>query len=243
MMEIIDKVREHHNSAIRSHDRVLFTGLYGSQNYKTDLPTSDVDTKVIILPSFYSMVFGTANTVRERHMDDGSISNVMDLVSFSRNIMKGSINFVEILFTDYFLVEEDGVEIWAWLRNNREALVRINPNGTLHACMGHIMRNFKEFQKHNENEAKAVSNIARLASFMELYASGKTTYKECLTGGSFYWKDIRTRYGETDTTCLISTAMEAAAQYVNIYKDVEPDEELVDELNNRIYQTYRELVV
>lgn len=242
-MEIIDKVRQHRDDALQCHDWVLFTGLYGSQNYKTDLPTSDVDTKVITLPSFYGMVFGTANTVHECHMEDGSISNIMDLVSFSRNIMKGSINFVEVLFTDYFLVEEDGLEIWAWLRNNREALARINPNGTLHACMGHIMRNFKEFQKHNKNEAKAVSNIARLTAFMEAYVSEKMPYKDCLTTGAFCWKDIRTHYEETDTTCLLSTAMETAAQYVNTYKDIEPDEELVEELNHQVYQTYRKLIV
>lgn len=243
MMDTIEKVRSHYDAAIQDGDFVLFTGLYGSQNYKTDLPTSDVDTKTIVLPSFYRMVFGMANAIRERHMPDGSLMKVMSLQDYSRQIMKGSINFVELLFTDYFVVSDDGKEIFTWLRDNNERLARINPNGTLHACMGHLMRNFKEYQKHNEDEAKAVSNIFRLAQFMKNYSYELMTYKECLIVDSFYCRDIRTRFEEKDITALLQPAMETAEKYLNTYKDVEANEELVDELNHQVYQTYRKLIV
>ena len=51
---IMNRVREHYNEAklYFPEDRIVGIFLQGSQNYGLDLPTSDVDTKLIVVPTF-----------------------------------------------------------------------------------------------------------------------------------------------------------------------------------------------
>ena len=48
----MNEVLKHQQTAIDKNYLVFGTYLQGSQNYKLDLPTSDIDTKTIVIPSF-----------------------------------------------------------------------------------------------------------------------------------------------------------------------------------------------
>ena len=51
---IMDRVQEHYNESLEyfPEDRIVCLVLQGSQNYGLDTPSSDIDTKLIITPTF-----------------------------------------------------------------------------------------------------------------------------------------------------------------------------------------------
>ena len=53
-MTIMSRVREHYTESLEhfSKNNIVGVFLQGSQNYKLDTPSSDVDTKLIVTPSF-----------------------------------------------------------------------------------------------------------------------------------------------------------------------------------------------
>ena len=53
-MTTMERVKEHYTEALSrfSEDRIVGVFLQGSQNYGLDYEGSDVDTKLIVVPSF-----------------------------------------------------------------------------------------------------------------------------------------------------------------------------------------------
>lgn len=246
MTSILNEVRQHHQRVVehlRPGQTALFTGLYGSQNYGTATSQSDVDTKTIVLPSFEDLVMGNSNFAYELRMPDGSLCNVLSLQSLGRNLIKGSINFVELLFTDYVVIAEEGQEIYGWLKQQREVLARVNPNGALHACMGHLMRNHHVYLKHDTNENKAVANIVRLSKFMQSYASNLMPYKKLLSANAAVIKNIRNGNADIPNYSLVSTYLNTAEQYVNACLGLGENTSLMEELQQQIIRAHRKVIV
>lgn len=56
-MDTMHRVLEHYDEAktLFPEDRIVGIFLQGSQNYGLDLPTSDVDTKLIVVPTFQEL--------------------------------------------------------------------------------------------------------------------------------------------------------------------------------------------
>ena len=56
---IIQQVQAHYNEALNYFDERSIVGIFlqGSQNYGLDTPDSDIDTKLITLPSLDDIVF------------------------------------------------------------------------------------------------------------------------------------------------------------------------------------------
>ena len=67
--------------------KVIYIGLYGSQNYNVDDEKSDIDCKAIILPTLHDVIFRkvTSTTIE---CENGSI-DVKDLITFYDVIRKG----------------------------------------------------------------------------------------------------------------------------------------------------------
>lgn len=238
MTTILNEVENHHfyvMSKLQPGQTILFTGLYGSQNYGADTPQSDVDTKTIVLPSFEDLVRGNSEFAYELTMPDGSLCNVLSLYSFARQLTKGSINFVELIFTDFVVVTVAGQKIYSWLKQHREELARINQHGTLHACMGHLMSNYKDYLKPNSDEKKIVANMLRLAQFMRNYASDLMTYKELLSVDAPIVKDIRNGcYTSSSNDILVSTCLSTAEQYVNACRGLGENAKLIEEMVQQV---------
>lgn len=56
-MNVIETLEYYKKSLEQDGYRVLYIGLYGSNNYGVDDEYSDVDAKVIVLPSLDDIVF------------------------------------------------------------------------------------------------------------------------------------------------------------------------------------------
>lgn len=76
--------------------------LFGSQNYQLDGPDSDFDYKLLMMPDFND--FYNYHKVDKNDLPEGydpEHYNVMSILTFDKNIRKGNINALEMLFSHY----------------------------------------------------------------------------------------------------------------------------------------------
>ena len=111
--------------------------LQGSQNYGVADEESDIDSKLLLIPTFDEIVFA-ANPISHTHemSDTGEHVDCKDVRAYMKQFRKCNINFVEILFTDYFLTNPLYSDLWIELRRHREEIARINPYQAISAMAG-----------------------------------------------------------------------------------------------------------
>lgn len=188
------KLQEHYDEAESLGDELFVVVLQGSQNYNLDMYTteykSDVDTKAIVLPSFEQFCNGaqpkshTHIRANDEHIDIKDIRVMFD------TFRKQNVNFVEILFSDFYIVNPKYKEFWEELRSLGEALTHCHPNQTLRTMAGMSMEKKKALchpyptiiDKINKYgyDGKQLHHIIRINEFMKAYLSGKS-FKECLS--------------------------------------------------------------
>lgn len=86
--------------------------LYGSQNYMLDGPDSDFDYKLLMVPDFND--FYNYHKVDKNDLPDGydpEHYNVMSILTFDKNVRKGNVNALEMLFSHYIKCAED-IEVY-----------------------------------------------------------------------------------------------------------------------------------
>ena len=103
-MAVMDKIYEHVQAVdtyCKSIGAVrILTALYGSQNYNLHTPTSDVDTKSIIIPNLQDWLWGEdQQTNKVLTLADGSHAECKPVVDMFKQYLKGNINFLETLIT------------------------------------------------------------------------------------------------------------------------------------------------
>lgn len=76
--------------------------LFGSQNYQLDGPDSDFDYKLLMMPDFND--FYNYHKVDKNDLPEGydpEHYNVMSILTFDKNVRKGNVNALEMLFSHY----------------------------------------------------------------------------------------------------------------------------------------------
>ena len=92
----------------------IVTALFGSQNYGLATTDSDVDTKSIIIPELNDWIWGDIDKYNKTiEMSDGSHAETKALSEMCKQYIKGNINFLETLYTDYV----DIAPGWEWIYN------------------------------------------------------------------------------------------------------------------------------
>lgn len=88
----------------KSGGRIIFTGLFGSQNYGLDDSSSDVDCVCVVLPTLNNLI-DSAPISKEIMTDNGKI-NLVDIRNFAKQIESGSFVNLEALFSIYAMVDD-----------------------------------------------------------------------------------------------------------------------------------------
>lgn len=86
--------------------------LFGSQNYQLDGPDSDFDYKLLMMPDFND--FYNYHKVDKNDLPEGydpEHYNVMSILTFDKNVRKGNINALEMLFSHYIKCAE-AIEVY-----------------------------------------------------------------------------------------------------------------------------------
>ena len=104
----------------------VMTALFGSQNYGLATTKSDVDTKSIIIPELRDWTWGDiAKYNKTIEMDNGEHAEIKNITDMFKQYIKGNINFLETLYTEYV----DIAPGWEWFC---EALMDVRDNISRH---------------------------------------------------------------------------------------------------------------
>lgn len=101
--------------------KVIYIGLYGSQNYNCDDEKSDIDVKAIILPSLHDIIFRKV-TSKTIGCKNGNI-DVKDLITFYDVIKKGNFSYIESIDTKYSIGDRYIKELFKSFRPNLKSIL------------------------------------------------------------------------------------------------------------------------
>ena len=167
--------------------------LQGSQNYGLDIYTdeykSDIDTKVIVIPSLEDVVMNKKPISTTHVLLNNEHLDIKDIRLYFDNFKKQNINFIEILFSPYCIVNPRYKDLWEELITGREDIAHYNTNQALRCMSGMSMEKRKalchpypslidKIEKYGY-DGKQLHHIIRMNNFIFAYGEGKP-YKECL---------------------------------------------------------------
>lgn len=101
--------------------KVIYIGLYGSQNYNVDDEKSDIDARAIILPSLHDIIFRKV-TSKKYTYDTGEV-DVKDIVTYYDVVKKGNFSFIEPIDTDYCIGDKYIKELFKRFRPNPKSML------------------------------------------------------------------------------------------------------------------------
>lgn len=165
----------HVRAVLKDQYRGYYTALYGSQNYGTALEGSDIDTKTIVIPTFSQMV--NRHSISKETHPNGENAEVKDIRTYLDLIIdKPSINFLEILFTDYYVVSPEYERWFETLRINREFLAAIRREKLVWSAFMQMRGCMKDYENYVDTDfpkaSKALYNAMRLHLFAHYYYLG-----------------------------------------------------------------------
>ena len=192
---IMERVREHYEEAKQyfPEDRIVLVALQGSQNYGLDLPGSDVDTKLIVVPTFEDIALNKkpVSTTHVRANDEHT--DFKDIRLYIDTFKKQNLNFLEILFTDYFIINPLYAEQWNKLVDAREAIAHMNPYKAVKSMKGialekyHAMEHPYPTKMHLIEkygfDGKQVHHLIRVDDYLTRCINGES-YESCLKPSS-----------------------------------------------------------
>mgnify|MGYP002673025257 CR=1 FL=1 len=219
---------------------VLGVFLYGSQNYEMDTENSDIDTKAIIIPNFEDLI-SRKEVSKTYNKADGSFLDVKDIYSMFNMIKKQGINFVEILYTDYKLINPNFSMEWKqMIESNRDYIARFNPFATMKAIQGTLKRMNNIFDNPNSEHGKEdcekygycrkdFYNVKRLSEFARRYYDLFERYVYEL---KFNYKDLLVPLDREQMFEYKTIAYDYTSVCLSVKHELEETKTLVDRASN-----------
>lgn len=189
---IMDRVREHYNEALEyfPEDRIVCLILQGSQNYQLDTPNSDVDTKLIVTPTFEDLVFNRKPYSTTHIRENNEHIDFKDVRLYLETFRKQNLNFLEILYSQYSIVNPKYESMWNILIENREAITHYNPLRAVKSMKGIAMEKYHAMEHPYPSKIeliekygydfKQLHHLLRVEDYLERYIAGED-YKSCLS--------------------------------------------------------------
>jgi len=150
---------------------------------------SDVDSKAILLPKFNDFVLNKSPISTTLILDNNEHIDLKDIRLMFGCFKKQNINFVEILFTKYKVLNPKYKEMFEELEQNREAIARYNNYAAVNCIAGTSMEKYKALEHPYPSlldkiekygyDPKQLHHIIRLREFIERYINGEP-YADCL---------------------------------------------------------------
>lgn len=231
-MDIKNQLEMHYADALKLINNNYFVGIFlqGSQNYGLETIHSDIDTKLIISPSFDSICFNkkpistTHIRYNEEHIDE------KDIRLYFQNFRKQNINFVEILFTKYYILNDKIKDYWNILIDNRELIAHYNMYTAVSCMKGMALEKYHALQHEYSSkkdvlskygyDPKQLHHILRLNDFMTRFINGES-YENCLVPLSpEYLKQVKLGlYSLEDALKIATQTVTEISDTADIYRD------------------------
>lgn len=227
---------------------VLGIFLQGSQNYELSYEGSDIDTKAIIIPSFEDFVLNKKPVSTTLILPSNEHIDLKDIRLMHECFRKQNINFIEILFTKYKILNPEYENLYQPMFDNNERIAHYNNYAAVnciagmvyekHKAMEHPYPTLKDKIEKYGYDNKQLHHILRYEEFLNRYIKG-VPYEECLISTTpQYLINVKARYIYTlDEARLIASDVERNIKLTKqCYMDKNPfviDTE-VDEIMNNV---------
>ena len=162
----------------------------GSMNYGLDNENSDIDSKLLVVPSLHNLVFNKRDNYLHVMSDNEEHVEVKDIALYMNTILKQNINFVETLFAKCAIVNPKYQDYWDVLQKNRERIARYDTKRAVSCMLGMAKQKRADMTKPTPGrqesidrigyDAKSYHHLLRLLYFMIHYING-SSYEDCLT--------------------------------------------------------------
>ena len=188
---VMDRLRDHYNEALEyfPEDRIVGIFLQGSQNYGLEIPGSDVDTKLIVTPTFEDIAMNrkaistTHIRANDEHID------FKDIRLMFQTFRKQNLNFLEILFTDFKIVNPLYADTWEKVEMYKEEIAHYNLYLAVKAMKGVALEKYHAMEHRYPAkieiidkmgyDPKQLHHLIRVEDYLERYISGES-YANCL---------------------------------------------------------------
>lgn len=194
---IMNRLQEHYDDVLSQYpeDRIVGIFVCGSTNYGLDIEGSDIDSKVILLPSWDEIVKASVPISKTKIRPNDDHIDLKDIRFMFDMFKKQNINFLEILFTKYRILNPRYAKFWEKIETNRELIARYNPYQALTTMRGMAYSKYKLMKAYSDDPkacCKQAAHIVRLRDFIYRYNKG-VSYAECLVPSNIdYIISIRT---------------------------------------------------
>ena len=198
---VMKRVQEHYDEALKyfPEEQIVGCFLQGSQNYGLDYEGSDVDTKLIVVPSFRDICLNKkpVSTTHVRANDEHT--DWKDIRLYVEHFRKQNLNFLEILFTPYCIINPMYKEEWDRLVAAREFIARMNPYRAVKSMKGIALEKFHAMEHRYPSKAdiidkygydgKQTSHQIRVYDYLRRYIAGED-YESCLRPSDYLLEQI-----------------------------------------------------
>ena len=191
MKDVMTRLREHYEEAktIFPEDRIVGIFLQGSQNYGLELPTSDVDTKLIVVPTFQDIALNSKPVSTTHVRENDEHIDFKDIRLYMETFRKQNLNFLEILFTDYYIINPLYAEQWNRLVEAREQIAHMNPYRAIKSMKGIALEKYHAMEHPYPTkldliekygfDGKQVHHLIRVNDYLTRFIAGEK-YEACL---------------------------------------------------------------
>ena len=235
-----ERLVEHFEEAktLFPEDRIVGLFLQGSQNYGLELPSSDVDTKLIVVPTFEDIALARKPVSTTHVRENDEHIDLKDIRLYIETFRKQNLNFLEILFTDYFIVNPLYAEQWARLVEHREEIARMNVYRAVKSMKGIAMEKFHAMEHPYPTkldliekygfDGKQVHHLIRVDDYLTRYIAGEP-YKDCLKPTAdlvprmmeYKRHEIPLETARVEATDFLSHTIIIADEFCAVHKDEE----------------------
>ena len=201
MSNVISRVQEHYDESLNyfTSNEIVGCFLQGSQNYGLAYEGSDVDTKLIVVPTFKDIALNRKPVSTTYVRANVEHTDWKDVRLYMETFRKQNLNFLEILFTDYKVMNPYYENQWNRLVGRREEIARMNPWRAVKSMKGIAMEKYHAM-KHpypskldilaeHGYDGKQVSHLIRVADYLARYINGES-YESCLYPSPHLYDEI-----------------------------------------------------
>ena len=188
---IMSKLKDHYEEAktLISDSHIVGVFLQGSQNYGLDYEGSDIDTKCIITPTFEEIALAKKPISTTHIRDNDEHIDLKDIRLYFQTFRKQNLNFLEILFTPYFIINDSFLPSWKKLVKNNEAIAHYDRVRSVKSMMGIASEKYFAMEHRYPSriewldkfgyDPKQLSHLLRIEEYLQRYLA-QEPYKDCL---------------------------------------------------------------
>lgn len=165
--DIFKHLKVHYNYVVDKKYNILFIALQGSQNYNLDDENSDVDSIAVVLPNYDDIVLGNVIKSTTLILPNNEHIDIIDIRSLLEQWKKQNTHFLQILFTDYKILNKQYKEHIDIFFKMNEDIVNINKYRLYKNILGIATSCYNLFLKNINNpnhlyKGKPLSHLIRL---------------------------------------------------------------------------------